>query len=427
MKLSAEQLEVIEKMEDGENLFITGNAGTGKSTLLKYFLKHTKQKVVVLAPTGVAAMNVGGSTIHSFFKFGFGFQGLATVRKLRDAKGLRSLNTIVIDEISMVRADIFDMIDKTLRASTGVREPFGGVQIILMGDIFQLPPVVRNEEVELFKEGYGGYYFFNAPCFKKGDFSTINLETIFRQKDRNFIDILQGIRSKNLTMQHFNLLNTRTSSILPGIHDDTIVLTTTNAAADSINLRNLTQLRSKEVTYKGKVTGLFRENDLPTPANLQLKIGSRVMFVKNDQSDEKEWVNGTLGEIIDLTSTSIKVKTNQGVVLVTQDLWEEKKYSYNDSKNEWEQETIGSYAQFPLKLAWAITIHKSQGQTFERMYIDLGSRAFAHGQTYVALSRCKTLEGITLKRPLRYEDIIIDQEVLSFTSKSQSEVDIELF
>jgi ATP-dependent DNA helicase PIF1 len=415
--LSKEQQDLVKTIESGKNMFVTGNAGSGKSTVLRDFLLHTERKCVVLAPTGVAAMNVGGATIHSFFKFGFGFLGHAITRKLKIATGIKKIDTIIIDEISMVRADILDAIDKTLRLNTGVKKPFGGIQMVFFGDLLQLPPVVKQEEYPMFSEQYGGVYFFHAPGWDQGNFEIHALTEIFRQKDSIFLDILNGIRHKVISPAQMSLLNERVDPVFPTSGSGYIVLTARNIDADQLNHRNLVNLPGQSKTYRGKLDGEFRDSDLPTQIALMLKLDARVMFVKNDNSEEKRWVNGTIGTIIGMTPGVITVDIEGKHETVTPETWEQQRYQYDEDEQKWESITIGTYQQFPLKLAWAITIHKSQGKTFEKVYLDLGARAFAHGQTYVALSRCTTLEGLLMKRPLRFNDIIVDSEVADFTER----------
>lgn len=415
--ISQGQRKAIERMEEGENLFITGNAGTGKSTILRQFLLETKRQCVVLAPTGVAAMNVGGSTIHSFFKLPFGFLGHTTPRTMRNAKGLNRLDTIIIDEISMVRADILDMVDKTLRFNLKNRQPFGGLQVIFFGDLMQLPPVVQNEELGMFDETYGGYYFFHTPAFMQADVATLQLEEIFRQKDVSFIELLNEIRNQALTPKSLAVFNSKVRPLPPKASDDAIVLTARNFEADQINETNLRSLPGAPKVYKADLGGDFKESDAPSPIQLKLKIGARVMVTKNDPSEDKAFVNGSLGTVVELKSNAVVVELEDGEVELTYETWEQSRYEFDGVENEWNTVVVGSYKQIPLKLAWAITIHKSQGKTFEKVWIDLGVRAFAHGQTYVAFSRCTSLAGVELKRPLRFSDVILDPQVKDFLTR----------
>ena len=415
--ISDEQLAVFERMDDGKNLFITGNAGTGKSTLLRHFLLNTKRKCVVLAPTGVAAMNVGGSTIHSFFKLSFGFLGYSQPKTMRNARGLKQLDTIIIDEISMVRADILDMIDKTLKHNLKSKLPFGGLQVIFLGDLLQLPPVVHQEEYHMFDELYGGYYFFHAPVFHQAEIQTIELQEVFRQTDKKFLTILAAMRNKALTPDQLSTLNQQVSYSPPDAHDEHIVLTARNFEADTINQSNLNKLRGSTKVYKAIITGDFKENDAPSPPILKLKVGARIMITKNDASEEKAYVNGALGTVLELKTSTAIVDVEGKEIELSAETWEQTRYEFDGTKDEWNSVVIGNYKQLPLKLAWAITIHKSQGKTFEQVYIDLGSHAFAHGQTYVALSRCTSLEGVQMKRQLRNSDIIIDPQVSEFLSR----------
>jgi ATP-dependent DNA helicase PIF1 len=383
--------------------------------------------VVVLAPTGVAAINVGGQTIHSFFKLSFGFQGFASPSTLRNKSGLKKLDAIIIDEISMVRADILDMIDKTLQYNLGNYEPFGGIQMIFFGDLQQLPPVVRDDEKPLFKEKYKGEYFFFAPGYKKARFTTITLSTIFRQNDNTFITLLDHVRNGTVTGEDLDLLNERVAKSSTKVPDGSITLTTHNSTADKVNAFRLQKLSDISQVFHGTIQGDFKENDLPAPSILELKVGAQVMFIKNDTDSSKRFVNGSIGEVVRLQSTSVTVQIDGQTIIVDKEKWENKRYEFDARSGEWDQKTIGSYEQYPLKLAWAITIHKAQGKTFDHVIIDLASGAFAHGQTYVALSRARTLDGVFLVRPVTSRDIIIDKQVLQFHSSEDSiELDTEI-
>lgn len=401
-----------------QHVFITGKAGTGKSTFLDHFRSKTKKKVVVLAPTGVAAINVRGQTLHSFFKLKWGFLEPGNVKesstKLRQL--YRSIEVVVIDEISMVRADVFDRIDAILRANRKDHDkPFGGCQICVIGDLYQLPPVVTRNDAEVYNHFYKSPYFFDARCMSTFEMQQVELTEIFRQKDREFIDFMNDVRANTLTQAKLDWFNDQTSFAKHGDHsEDSIILCTTNSIADGTNERKLEQLQSKAFTYTGRAEGDFdKEGEkLPAPYELTLKVGAQVMFLKNDQ--EKKWVNGTLGMIESLTDKVIKVRVGPSVYEVAKGKWESIRYEFDYSEGKVKEHVIGSYEQFPLQLAWAITIHKSQGKTFDRVVIDLGNGAFATGQSYVALSRCRTLNGIRLKKPLRTTDIQMDNKVVEY-------------
>ena len=419
------KIEMTEEFEDTlclmeettRNIFITGKAGTGKSTLLKHFCATTSKKIVMLAPTGIAAVNIQGSTIHSFFLFPFGVVRRDDVEHLHHkAEIFNNLDAIVIDEISMVRADIMDAIDHSLRMNTGKNLPFGGIQIIAFGDLFQLPPVVIGQERQYFSDQYDGVYFFNANCFEEADFETVQLTKIFRQKDTSFQRLLNRTRERLLTYEDFELFNTRHRAYEnDGV--PAITLASTNAIADQINSTKLRAVSGVEQAFKATLKGDFREKDCPIDSNLKLKVGAQVMFVKNDSETPKRWVNGTIGVVKKLGEHYALVKIGKKSHHVQKAVWEIYDYQYNSQIKEVEKFEKGSFAQLPLKLAWAVTIHKSQGKTFEKAIIDLGNGAFTHGQTYVALSRCTKLEGIYLRNPLRQRDIIIDQKVLDFHKK----------
>jgi len=406
------------------NVFLTGRAGTGKSTLLKYFLGNTKKNVVVLAPTGVAAINVGGQTIHSFFRFGINIT-LDKIRKLskREQALYKAIDTIVIDEVSMVRADIMDCIDKFMRLNGRKKnQPFGGVQMILVGDIYQLPPVVRGIEKEIFESVYGSPYFFSSNAFKEGKFTFIELEKIFRQQDKTFIEILNKIRNNTIDNDLLKVLNQRVDvEFMPSEKDTYIGLTTLNAISDWINQSNLSRIDGRLYTFTGRISGEFDEQYLPTDSELNLKVGAQVMLINNDS--EGRWVNGTIGRIVEIDDdgdAEILVELENGeIVDVKRYRWKIIKYKYDKEKKSISTEEVGSFTQFPIILAWAITIHKSQGKTFDKVIIDIGRGTFAHGQLYVALSRCRSLSGIVLRRPIEKRHIIMDRRVVRFATEYQ--------
>ncbi len=414
-------LDVLEKTD--KSLFITGKAGTGKSTLLQLFRSTSRKKVAVLAPTGVAALNVHGQTIHSFFGFPPRIITPQEASRRVTRKDLKRLyqNTqvLVIDEISMVRADMLDGIDRFLRVNRENMLPFGGVQVVFFGDMFQLPPVVTRDPVEVsyFTDYYDSPYFFSARVLEEEAFNVemIELRKVYRQESRHFLRLLEAIRTNETDRDDLEDLNERcTTQYDPS--EGYITLCARNATADRINRQALEQLPEAEMTYHAEVKGNFDPSLFPTEVVLRLRKGAQVMFVKNDP--EKQFVNGTIGTVIQLSNQKLVVEVREDddkkrTVEVAPMEWEIIRYKTDDSGNI-DTETVGSFRQYPLKLAWAITIHKSQGKTFDRVLIDLDGGAFEHGQLYVALSRCRTLEGIVLKRPIRQQDIITDERVTDF-------------
>ena len=416
-----------------QTLFLTGKAGTGKSTFLRYIAQTTKKKYIVLAPTGIAAINAGGSTLHSFFKLPFHpllpNDTRYTQRKLKDTlkyngekrKILREVELIIIDEISMVRADIIDFIDKVLRVySRNIYQPFGGKQLLLVGDMYQLEPVLKEDERQLLKPYYPSTFFFDALVFKEMKLVSIELQKVYRQTDPTFINILDSIRTTSVSTDQLSTLNQQVGKVIANDKNKlAITLSGKRDTVDHINEQELSRLPGKPITLYGHIEGDFPESNLPTPIELYLKIGAQVLFIKNDK--EKRWVNGTLGTIVSFSKeepTIIVVRTEKGEeVNVEQEIWSNVIYSYNEKEQKIEEQEIGVYQQYPLKLAWAITIHKSQGLTFNNVNIDLTGGVFAGGQTYVALSRCTSLEGISLKYPIRKEDVFIRSEIVQFAQR----------
>lgn len=417
LDLNEEFRLAIDLMEhQGQSFFITGKAGTGKSTLLHYLRTMTTKTAVVLAPTGVAALNVGGQTIHSFFRFPPTLIDPQSIHPRRNVKLFQQLETLIIDEVSMVRADVMDGIDAALRLYRNApHTPFGGVQVVLCGDLFQLPPIVRDGELKVFfDEHYGGPYFFLAHVFDGAQPSFLELTKVYRQRDDSFIRVLNKIREHDLDMELFTLLNSRVrraGDTLLG--EGFITLTTTNESAFRTNKARLDRIQAPLYIYSASVSGTFDPSAFPTEAELALKRGAQVMMVKNDP--EKRWVNGTLGRVSALNGKKVTVEIGGSSHEVEQETWQNIQYHYNRETNRIEEQVIGTFVQYPLRLAWAITIHKSQGQTFDKVLIDLGRGAFAHGQTYVALSRCTSLEGIVFSRPVTPRDIVFDERVYGFT------------
>jgi ATP-dependent DNA helicase PIF1 len=415
----AEALRLME--ETGNNIFITGRAGTGKSTLLEYFRSITRKKIVVLAPTGVAAVNISGQTIHSFF----GFRPDVTVDKVK--KGAKkkaspiykNIDSIVIDEISMVRSDLLDCVDQFLRINGKTPgAPCGGIQMILIGDLYQIPPVVTGQERQIFKEYYESEYFFDAKVFQDMEFTFLELEKIYRQTDPVFIELLNKIRNKTVTGTDLETINRRAAGDNLELPDGVIYLTTTNAMADKRNEAELEKLPGKRHYFTAEIGGEVDKKYFPAAEVLQLKEGAQVMLLNNDA--EGRWINGTIGTIAKIKKDELSVRLLDGATETVKPFkWSINRFFWDQDTKSVASETMGTFKQYPLKLAWAITIHKSQGKTFDHVAIDLGRGAFVPGQLYVALSRCRNLEGIYLKKKIRETDIWIDWRVVKFITGFQ--------
>ena len=422
------------------SVFLTGRAGTGKSTFLKYICQNTHKKHIVLAPTGIAAINAGGVTIHSFFKVPFrpilpNDPDLSTKdRRIYDflkynkakMKLIKEVELIIIDEISMVRGDILDFMDQVLRVFSGNKmAPFGGKQILMVGDAFQLEPVVKRDEWQILNRFYSTPYFFSAQVFQKIPLIQIELKKVYRQSDPVFVDILDRIRVKTATSEELTAINRRLN---PGfktpVDELFITLATRRDTVDYINEQKLDELPDEEFEFQGTIVGEFSESSLPTLKRLILKENAQVMFVKNDM--EKRWYNGSLGMIDSFDDSGIYVRLeDESIHLVSKEKWENLRYKYDEKNNRIIAEEIGSFHQFPLRLAWAVTVHKSQGLTFDKVVIDFSGGAFAGGQLYVALSRCRSLEGMILRTPVKQSDIIVKQEVEQFARAANNKQLIE--
>jgi|GEM_PF-207834 len=419
------------------HIFVTGKAGTGKSTLLQYFRHRSEKNVAVLAPTGVAAVNVKGQTIHSFFQFRPDItpQAIADLHVRRKKRDLyRKLEALIIDEISMVRADLLDCVDAFLRLyGPDTDKPFGGVQMVFFGDLFQLPPVVSRGEEDIFKTVYPTPFFFSAKVLEDLDFDVLELSKIYRQTDEGFIHLLNAVRTDTLEHHHLSALNTRVNAVkvfAPG--DFYISLTSTNVLAERINAERLKGLDGRPHVYHGAIAGEFERKSLPTADILELKPGAQIMLLNNDP--EKRWVNGSLGAIKAIRQEPagedviVVCLENGAEVDVKKHTWEISQYYFNEDAQALASKVIGHFTQYPLKLAWAVTIHKSQGQTFSKVIIDIGYGTFAHGQLYVALSRCTTLDGIVLKQPLALRHVLLDPRVVDFhKAKIQTKAVLSFF
>ena len=395
------------------NLFLTGRAGTGKTTMLRKFLSQAGDSAIVLAPTGVAAMNAGGQTIHSFFKFPPRLIEPTDIKRLRSTRLIKAIDTMIIDEISMVRSDMLDAIDKSLKLNRASKRPFGGVRMILSGDLHQLPPVVSNQEAPILKERHGGQYFFNCAAFREAEFALLALKHVFRQEDPRFLALLGALRTGRVTPADeatlHGLVSHRSAADASETH---VVLTPNNANAFRINQARLDDLPGKPHPFYADVQGQFDEKAYPTEAELELKEGARVMLIRNDP--EGRWVSGSLAVVAGFTSKSVIVDIDGHAYEIEPAAWEKYRYELDPESKKVKREVVGTFKQMPLRLAYAVTIHKAQGLTLDKVYIDFDHGMFAHGQTYVAFSRARTLEGLEISRPLRPRDLVFDREAFAF-------------
>ncbi len=409
--------ELFQEIDNSQNhFFITGNAGTGKSSLLRYIKSKSQKNIAVVAPTGLAALNVNGTTIHRFFHFGMNTkkENLQPSRIPMQRKLLNTVQTLIIDEVSMLRSDLLDCIDYAFRINRRKNIPFGGVQMIFIGDLFQLPPVITNQEKNEFYANYKSEYFFDAKVFQEIRLHFIELKTIYRQTSRTFISLLNKIRNSELEYEDFEVLNSRFQS---QFHYDPkdyfLTLTTTNQISEQLNSTLLKDLPYEEFTFLGRISGKFDAQYLPCDLSITLKKNAQIIFTKNDP--EGKFVNGTIGKIYDVDSQRILVLLEDDRIIEVEPMkWEQYEWVVDEETGELKEKVTGTYEQIPLRLAWAITIHKSQGLTFDKVIIDTGRGAFAHGQLYVALSRCKTLEGIQLLKPITNRDVIVDNRIQDF-------------
>ena len=400
-------------LEDGRaNIWLTGRAGTGKTTLIRAFAARHAGQCAVLAPTGIAAIAAGGQTIHSFFRLPPRLVEPGDVRRIRYAGALRAIDTLIIDEASMIRADVMAAIDHSLRLNRGVDAPFGGVRMVLSGDPYQLPPVIERDLGPYLDETHGGRYFFSPPAFRDGDFHLVELTRVYRQSDPVFLDVLAGVRSGALEQDHAGILAACVHNRDPvEASQSHVVLTGTNNTAFAINHARLDALPGAARAFEAAVKGDFDQRLYPTEAPLFLKPGARVIMLKNDP--DKNWVNGTLATVVVAEPDRVEIEIDGTRHEVEPAKWERIRYGYDAQSKTLSKDVIGTFAQYPLRLAWALTIHKAQGQSLENVYVDLRRGLFAHGQAYVALSRCRSLQGLQLSRALRPNDLHLDRRALA--------------
>ena len=416
-KVQDEIIDLLSENEDQQFIFLTGAAGTGKTTLLERVKNQLSLKKMVVAPTGIAALNIGGTTINSAFRIGFDTSPAITKSKdPRFNKLLKNLELLIIDEVSMVRAPMLDAISQSLQIHRNSQEPFGGVHVLACGDLFQLPPIIKESEERVIYEKYDSIYFFDAHSFKDMDkVNFFELTESFRQEeDQKFCDLLNNIRVGRDLENTINQINSNCFD--PTLESDFFMtLTSRKRRAEELNEYKLSHIEGQEELIKSKESGDLNENDLPAPRELKIKVGANVMFIKNDP--EGRWVNGTLGtvsECLDKKKKNIKIKINNKTHKVEREEWNKVKFTYDDDSDEVLEEVVSSFKQFPIKLGWAVTIHKSQGLTLESCSVDLGSGAFATGQAYVALSRCKNLNSLHLQRELKVSDALVDPDIVDF-------------
>lgn len=425
IEINGDFRKALDLMENStKSLLITGRAGTGKSTLLRYFKEHTKKSIVVCAPTGLAALNVGGQTIHSLFRLPPKILDDSDIRMVYNGI-YKEIDVIIIDEISMVRADLFDAIDMFMRLNgKDSMKPFGGAQLFLFGDLYQLPPVVENEMGAIMRGIYASPYFFDSKVMKHFSFEVINLEKVYRQKDPIFVEFLDKVRLGDIDSETLELVNNKVNKA----KEESIIVTPTNRVANFINYERLNRLPETLHTYKAKIEGDFNigVTNLPVDLELNLKKGAKVIFVKNDTHGR--WVNGTLGIVEELNDCEVKVRLNEDLSIVSVGTvdWDKIKYEYDRFSKRIIAKVSGTLTQIPLKLAWALTIHKCQGQSLDSIHIDLSSGVWEFGHVYVALSRCRTLEGVGLETKIKTTDIKVDYRVSEFLNKISKQSRIPL-
>ena len=400
--------EIISLFENStKNIFITGKAGTGKSSLINYIKRKTSKNLIVLAPTAIAALNINAKTIHSFFNFPFHVITPDVIKKHYNKRLIKEIDTILVDEVSMLRPDIIDAIDLTLQMTRENKEPFGGIQMIFVGDLYQLPPVITKDEVDVMNTLYpDGYFFFNSNIINKIELVKFELSHVFRQSDKKLISLLDRARKATLDDDDLMIFNKRIVKNDFIVPEEVLTLSTNNYKVNSINASNLKNISSKEYIYHAEIDGKY--SGAPVDEELRIKVGAQVMLVKNS----KNWVNGTLATIDKLSKKEIHIRVKDEVYLLEPETWERFEYIISDKKIS--SSVSATFTQYPIKLAWAATIHKCQGQTFENVMIDMDYGAFAHGQTYVALSRVVSLDGLFLKKPLRSEDFIFNPAIKRF-------------
>ena len=400
--------EIISLFEkSSKNIFITGKAGTGKSSLIRYLKNNTKKNLVLLAPTAIAALNINAKTIHSFFNFPFHIITKTDIKKHYNKRLINKIDTMLIDEASMLRPDIMDAIDLTLQVTRENKQSFGGIQMVLVGDLYQLPPVITNDEIKIMSSLYpNGHFFFNSNVFKNTTISKFELTKVYRQDDQKLIKLLDKVRNASLNEDDLSSFNKRIVDEDWIVPEEVLTLSTNNTKVDSINASNLKNIDSKEYVYHADIEGKY--TGAPVDAELKIKVGAQVMLVKNGEN----WVNGTLAIIDSLSKDEIHIKIKDEVYKLEKEKWE--KFEYKISNNKIIPSVSATFIQYPLKLAWAATIHKCQGQTFEKVMIDMDFGAFAHGQTYVALSRVVSLNGLFLRKPLKIEDFIFNPVIKEF-------------